>query len=184
MNNNNNNQLMQNNQKPSPVRLVINPFEVVSYLADGEACGGWDEKFTAAVTLTSEQLDEHGFVVENMSVVNAVRDFFKGRMYKASCENLCEAITNICHSLVGDRLTHAHVKVFNLTGHLELDWHKGDMVPPLPNAVATLLPGHPAMEVQPAPIPSTIHLPAMVPAQLPKAAATVQPEARPLTGVK
>jgi hypothetical protein len=120
----------------APVSLVIEPFDVRSRLAEGHACGGWDEKFKASVTLISTDLDEHGFVVENLSVIRAIRKFFKGRTYVASCEQLCQCIAHICHDLVGDRLISCHVKVFNLTGHLALDWERGQSIPPLPLCVS------------------------------------------------
>lgn len=120
---------------PAPVSLVIEPFDVRARLAEGHACGGWDEKFRTAVTLESETLDEHGFVVENMTVIKAVRAFFKGRKYVASCEQLCQCIANITHGLGDDRLTRIKVKVFNLTGHLEIDWQRGQTIPPLPHCV-------------------------------------------------
>lgn len=119
----------------APIRLVINPFDVRARLAEGHACGGWDEKFRCAVTLTSEDLDEHGFVVENMTVIKTIREFFKGKKYVASCEQLCQCIAHICHKLAGERLTHVHVKVYNLTGHLEIDWNRGETIPPLPFCV-------------------------------------------------
>ncbi len=123
------------NPKLAPVRLVILPFDVRARLAEGHACGGWDEKFRAAITLTSDRLDEHGFVVENMTVIKTVRDFFRGKKYVASCEQLCQCIANICHNLAGERLQHVHVKVYNLTGWLEIDWNKGEAIPPLPFCV-------------------------------------------------
>jgi hypothetical protein len=119
----------------APIRLVINPFDVRARLAEGHACGGWDEKFRAAVTLECENLDKHGFVVENMTVIKTIRKFFKGRKYVASCEQLCQCIAHICHDLVGERLTCAEVKVYNLTGHLEIKWCKGEAIPPLPFCV-------------------------------------------------
>ena len=123
------------NPNLAPIRLVINPFDVRARLAEGHACGGWDEKFKTQVTLTSQNLDEHGFVVENLTVIRTIRKFFKGKKYVASCEQLCQCIARICLDLVGERLTHVHVKVYNLTGHLEMDWDKGESIPPLPFCV-------------------------------------------------
>src|SRR3954466_9774193 len=95
----------------APVSLVINFFDIAAVLAEGHACGGWDKKFRASIVLECEKLDEHGFVVENMTVIKAVRAFFKGRKYVASCEQLCQCIAHICHDLAGGRLTRVNVKV-------------------------------------------------------------------------
>ena len=120
------------NPELAPISLVINPFAVEAKLAEDHVCGGWDEHFKTAITLECENLDNHGFVVENLTVIKTVRDFFRGKKYVASCEQLCQCIARICHDLAPDRLNRINVKVYNLTGHLEIDWRKGQALPPLP----------------------------------------------------
>lgn len=119
----------------APISLVIKPFAVAASLDKHHVCGGWDGHFKAAVTIVSDNLDENGFVVENLTVIRTIRKFFKGRKYRASCEQLCQCIAHICHGLAGDRVTSIHVKVYNLTGHLEINWNKGQTIPPLPHCV-------------------------------------------------
>lgn len=116
----------------APISLVIDPFTVKARLAQNHVCGGWDKHFRTSVTLVSEDLDKDGFVVENLTVIRTIRKFFGNRKYVASCEQLCQCIAHICHDLGGERITAIHVKVFNLTGHLALDWHRGQSIPPLP----------------------------------------------------
>jgi len=123
------------NAETSPILLVINPFEVEAFLAEDHVCGGWDTHFRTDIVLESSSLDENGFVVENMSVIKAIRDFFKGKVYVASCEQLCQCIARICHDLAPNRLTRINVKVYNLTGHLEINWKRGQALPPLPHCV-------------------------------------------------
>lgn len=126
---------MKRHNKKSPIRLVIDPFDVRARLAEGHACGGWDEKFRAAVTLECDDLDQNGFVVENLTLIRTIRKFFKGKKYVASCEQLCQCIAHISRELVGPRLKRAHVQVINLTGHVEIEWRKGEKIPPLPMCV-------------------------------------------------
>lgn len=120
----------------TPITLVLNPFTVKAKLAEDHVCGGWDEHFKTAISIESSNLDGEGFVVENMSVIYAVRAFFRAKKYIASCEQLCQCIANICLDLCGDRANRIHVKVYNLTGHLELTWVRGQDVPPLPACVS------------------------------------------------
>jgi hypothetical protein len=119
-------------QSNAPIRLVILPFEIEAKLSNEYACGGWDKRFKASMTLECEQLDEHGFVVENQTLIQTVRDYFAKSKYQASCEQLCQCIARISHDLMGDRLTRAQVQVFNLTGYTEIEWTKGTSIPPLP----------------------------------------------------
>jgi hypothetical protein len=123
------------NSKPAPISLVIRPFNVKAELAENHVCGGWDEHFRTAVTLECDDLDSHGFVVENLTVIRTIRKYFKGRKYVASCEQLCQCIARICFDLGGERLTRIHVKVYNLTGHLEIDWRRGYSIPPHPQCI-------------------------------------------------
>lgn len=119
-------------QANAPIRLVILPFEIEATLSNQYACGGWDKRFKASMTLECVALDEHGFVVENQTLIQAVRDYFATSKYRASCEELCQCIANIAHKLMGDRLTRATVQVYNLTGYTEIDWTQGTAIPPLP----------------------------------------------------
>lgn len=117
--------------KPS-ITLVTDPFEVEAKLIHDDACGGWRKNFRAAIEVQCSDLDEHGFVVEALTLIQSVRDFFATATYKASCEQLAGCIVNIVTKLVGEKLTGVQVKVFSLTGHIRVEWREGDKVPELP----------------------------------------------------
>jgi hypothetical protein len=112
--------------------ITIKPFAVRASLAVGEECGGWDGHFRASITMDCKELDKRGFVVENLSIIRATRKFFAGRKFVASCEQLCECIAHLANKLGEGRLTRIRVRVYNLTGHVDLDWKRGCSIPPLP----------------------------------------------------
>jgi hypothetical protein len=119
------------NAKTAPIKIYLKPFHVDAELADGNACGGWDENFTAELALECETLNKDGFVLENQTIIRSIRKFFAGKKYIASCEQLCQCIARLCYDMAPDRLNTIHVKVYNLTGHLEVTWTRGLDVPPL-----------------------------------------------------
>jgi hypothetical protein len=114
------------------IRLVILPFEIEAKLADSTACGGWDKRFKASIDVACVQLDEHGFVIENQTLIQCVRDYFAKAKYVASCEQLCQCLVHICYEQVGERMTQCKVRTYNLTGFTELQWYCGQEIPPLP----------------------------------------------------
>lgn len=116
----------------TPIRLVILPFEIEARLSESTACGGWDKRFKAGVMCECYELDENGFVIENQTLIQNIRDYFAQAKYKASCEQLCQCIAHLCFRMTGKRLTRVTVQVFNLTGYTEIDWQAGSEVPPLP----------------------------------------------------
>jgi hypothetical protein len=131
---------MKNTKRPKGIHkptitLVTDPFEVEAKLIHDDACGGWKKSFRAAIEVQCSDLDEHGFVVEALTLIQTVRDFFATATYKASCEQLAGCVINLVTKLVGDKLTHVQVKVFSLTGHIRMEWREGDVVPELPFCV-------------------------------------------------
>ncbi|MDQ5893150.1 MAG: hypothetical protein QG640_161 [Patescibacteria group bacterium] len=119
------------------ISLVIQPFWIKAQLADYAACGGYNKKFKVSATLTVEKLDCDGFVVENLSFIHECRQSFRVAMYKASCEELAQGITNIGHRMIGDRLESMMVRIFNLTGYIELNWVRGQGIPAFPRCATS-----------------------------------------------
>lgn len=114
--------------KPT-ITLVTNPFDVEAKLFHVDACGGWQGKFSCAIETQCQSLDEHGFVVEAVTLIQAVREYFAKATYKASCEELALCIVNVIANLVGPTVTAIQVKVISLTGHIRVDWKLGEEVP-------------------------------------------------------
>jgi hypothetical protein len=121
------------------ITLVTDPFKVEAKLSPLNACGGWDKEFKAAVEVTVNELDDDGFVIEAKTLIQKVRDYFEPATYKASCEQLAQCIINLVHQLMKQQrlsLLAIKVQVFSLTGHIRMEWSKGDEVPELPLCVS------------------------------------------------
>lgn len=117
---------------PRPIiTLVTDPFKVEAKLSPENACGGWDKEFEAELSVSVNQLDQDGFVIEAKSLIETVQDYFAPATYRASCEQLAQCIINLVHSQVPHALA-IKARVFSLTGHIRIDWNKGDQVPELP----------------------------------------------------
>jgi hypothetical protein len=129
--------MSMNHRKSKPtITLVTDPFEIEAKLAPDGACGGWNQKFRAALEVTTSELDQEGFVVEARHLIQTIRDYFKNATYRASCEQLAQCAVNLICNLVGkDVLLRIKVQVFSLTGHIRMEWKAGDEVPDLPFCV-------------------------------------------------
>lgn len=128
---------------PTPVRtaartlarttLVVERFIVDAQLVENAICGnGNGGSFETECRLVVEGLDDNGFVVEVHSFIEAVQRAYADGMRKASCEELAGGVINVAHRLIGPRLTEASATVYNQTGHVEVDWERGNEVPAFP----------------------------------------------------
>ncbi len=116
----------------SQITLFLKPFSVEASLADNHVCGGYDGQFRMSCELTVDTLDGSGFVTDNLSVIKEVKRSFGKTMLKASCEELACGVVNVASKLVGTRLIKASVRVFNLTGHVQVQWNEGEEIPEFP----------------------------------------------------
>ena len=114
--------------------LVIDQFAVPVQLVDDFACGGVYNQFTVSISASTRGLTKEGFVIEVKGLIESVKEAFaaRGRMLKASCEELAGGVLHIVHREVGKRLVAAEIEVDNVTGHVALSWQQGQAVPSFP----------------------------------------------------
>jgi dihydroneopterin aldolase len=112
--------------------ITLTRFTVDAQLADNHVCGrGNEQRFTAEMKLTAQDLDDQGFVVNNREFIEHVRSAFHG-MHTASCEQLAEGLINLAVTNISIRLTKASARVYNETGWVDVAWERGQTVPSFP----------------------------------------------------
>lgn len=113
-------------------KLVLKSFDVEATLVDNHVCGGYDGEFQAMVELGAEELDENGFVTDNVGFIEFCNDRFSQDLLKASCEELAAGLVALAYEKVGPRLVTCFARVRNQTGHAEMTWEQGQMIPRFP----------------------------------------------------
>ena len=121
--------------KRTEVTIFLARFKVKTTLAGDAVCGGYDGEFDTDVGVTTDELDENGFVVHNELFIEAVRQRFSQGVYKATCEQLALGVVNVAGTELGPRLTKVVARCYNLTGWVEAVWHRGMEMPPFPEEV-------------------------------------------------
>lgn len=125
--------------------LVIDRRACPVKLADAFVCGGVKNKFHYSAKVTTRGLTSEGFVTEVKALIDDIEYAFdrgeiryvgctepaSGQVLKASCEELAQGVLNVIAYRVPGLET-CSVVVENLTGHVLLDWQKGERVEPFP----------------------------------------------------
>lgn len=131
-------------QKPKHT-LVINKRNCPVKLADAFVCGGVKNKFVYSAKVTTRGITSEGFVTEVKALIDDIEYAFdrgeiryvgctepaSGQVLKASCEELAQGVLNVIAYRVHN-LEACSVVVENLTGHVLLEWSKGEAVAPFP----------------------------------------------------
>lgn len=131
-------------QKPKHT-LVIDRRPVPVRLADAFVCGGVKNKFLYRAKITTRGLTSEGFVTEVKALIDDIEYAFDrgeirhvgctepapGQVLKASCEELAQGVLNVIAYRVPNLET-CSVVVANLTGHVHLEWQRGEAVASFP----------------------------------------------------
>lgn len=114
--------------------LCIERFDVAVNLAESFVCGGVNGEFEVTIFLTTRGLTAEGYVAEVRSLMDAVKNAYApGRgMLKASCEELAGGVVHVIHKALPKRVISIEAHVKNLTGHVLVEWEKGNEVPEFP----------------------------------------------------
>lgn len=111
--------------------------EANANLLDKNVCGGLTDGagqkyFKYDLSIVANELDEQGFVLDNIFVEN-VRDWFNNsKPMVASCETLAGGLIDRVYSEIGFRLESVTARVYNLTGNAEVSWDKSQHLPTIP----------------------------------------------------
>lgn len=116
------------------VSLNLLGVSIQAALVDNHICGGMTKgAFKCDIHIEVDKLDNNGFVTDNQTFIDTIKREFRGRgLMKASCEELCNAIVNFSYHMVGDNTKTIRARIYNLTGHVDITWKRGMVVPNWP----------------------------------------------------